>query len=358
MSAIRALRRDDLPQVVALYRAHLAWPHVTDVDELVASFERIYLDAPSLDPAIPSLVFEGADGEILGFLGSLVQPMRFEGRPVRLACSSSLVVAPKARRTGAGAFLLRKYLAGPQDLTITDTAGVDTERMWKRLGGSTHHIASMTWLHPIHPLRMAAGIGLWTLGRHRWLPLVRPLCRPFDAAYARWINRAETGAAGDCSEEPLEPKLLIDHLRMDPDRTRLWPDYDAASLDQRFAEIDRPGAKGRIVKSLVHGPRGEPVGWYLLYLLPSDICYILHMAPAQGHEELLVQHVLLKARDLKVAAISGRLEPWVLEVLPPRTVMFSRVKFLFHSRNAAIRNAVGSGEALLTGLEGDIWMPT
>jgi hypothetical protein len=358
VTQIRALRREDIPQVVALYRSHLAWPHYADREELVAGFARIFLGRPLSDPDVPSLVLEGAGGQVQGFLGSLVHRMQFDHRQVRLACSSSLVVAPQARQLGGGAFLLRKYLAGPQDLTITDTAGGPTEIMWKRLGGATDALASMTWLYPIHPLRMAAGIGLWRLGRYRWLPLARPLCRPLDAAYARWISSDVPKDGDRLSEEPLSPQLLIDHLCMGSERARLWPDYDPASLDQRFAEIGSAGAKGRIVKSFVRGPRGEPVGWYMLYLLPSEICYVLHLAPAPKKEQILLNHVLRKARQLKVAAISGRLAPWLLEVLPSRVIMFSRVKFLYHSRDDAIRDAVRSGQAVVTGLEGDIWMPS
>jgi len=357
MTRIRALRQGDLPQVVALYRSYLAWPHVADGDELIAAFGRIFLDGPRCDPDIPSRVLEGADGEVLGFIGSLVHRMRFEDRPVRLACSSSLVVAPRARQIGAGALLLRRHLAGPQDLTITDTAGGATERMWKGFGGFTHHMGSITWLHPMRPLRMAVGLGLWRMGRPGMIAPAGALCRPLDALYARWDATGAARGSGDASDEPLAPKLLIDHLRIGPQRFRLWPDHDPASLDELFDEIHRSRANGRLVKRFVRGARGEPLGWYILSLLPNGICYVLHLAAAPGSERLLLEQVLRTAREISAAAVAGRLEPWVLEVLPSRTVMFSRVKFLVHSRDQALCDAVRAGEALLTGLESDIWMP-
>ncbi|MDT7646688.1 MAG: hypothetical protein QOC75_3688, partial [Pseudonocardiales bacterium] len=80
MSRIRSLRQDDLSQVVALYRSYLAVPNVADDDELRIAFEQVFLGQPLSDPSIPSLVFEGSDGEILGFIGSLVHRMRFEQR--------------------------------------------------------------------------------------------------------------------------------------------------------------------------------------------------------------------------------------------------------------------------------------
>jgi hypothetical protein len=75
---------------------------------------------------------------------------------------------------------------------MTDTAGVATERMWKRLGGSMYDLGSVTWLHLIHPVRAAVGLKLWRSGTYRWLRLARPLCRPLDAAYSRFSSTDET----------------------------------------------------------------------------------------------------------------------------------------------------------------------
>jgi hypothetical protein len=357
MTRIRSLRPDDLSQVVALYRSYLAWPHIADDDELRVAFEQMFLNQPLSDPSIPSLVIEGADGAILGFIGSLVHRMRFEERPVRLACSSSLVVSPRARQLGAGGLLLRKYLAGPQDVTITDTAGTATERIWKRLGGSMYHLGSVNWLHPLRPVRAVAGAGLWRLGRHRWLPVARLLCAPLDAVYSRYNNTGGTSDVENHVEEPLSPQLLIDHLFLGPHRFRLWPDYDAESLGVLFDQIGCSRANGRLVKNLVRDTRGQPLGWYIASLRPSGVYYILHLAAAPGNEERLYRHVLHVAEDLDATSVAGRLEPWLLEILPRRVIMFSRLRYLFHSRSSAICDAIGSSKALLTGLEGDIWLP-
>jgi hypothetical protein len=354
MTRVRSLCHDDLPQVVALYRTHLAVPNVAGEHELRRAFEQVFLGGPLSDPSVPSLVFEGSDGEILGFIGSLVHRMRFEERSLRLACSSSLVVSPKARQFGAGGLLLRKYLTGPQDLTMTDTAGSATEKMWKRLGGSQYHLGSITWLHLLRPVQAAAGLKLWHLGRQQRLRLVRPLCRPLDAVYSR---SAGTGDGEGLAEEELTPSLLIEHQRLGPQKFDLWRDYDAESLGVLFDHIGRSRSNGRFVKKLVRDERGQPVGWYTASLLPSDIYRVLGLAAAPGNEERLFRHVLRRAKDLGAAAVAGRVEPWLLNVFPRRTLMLSRVRFLLHSRDGALCDAVSSGKALLTGLESDIWLP-
>lgn len=357
MSRIRSLCKEDLPQVVALYRSHLAVPNVAAVDELNTAFEQVFLGEPLSDPDIPSLVFEGSDGEILGFIGSLVHRMRFEERSVRMACSSSLVVAPGARQFGAGGLLMRKYLAGPQDLTMTDTAGPATEQMWKRLGGSMYHLGSVTWLHLLHPVRAAVGLKLWHLGRQQRLALARPLCRPLDAVYSRFNKTDKASDGAKLTEEELSPQLLIDHHRLGPQRFELWSDYDAESLSMLFDQISRSRSNGKLVKKLVWDARGQPLGWYIASLLPSDIYRVLGLAATPGNEGLLFRQVLRNAQDLNAAAVAGRLEPWLLEVLPRRAMMFSRVRFLIHSRDEAILAAVRSSKALLTGLESDVWLP-
>jgi hypothetical protein len=374
MTRIRSLRHDDLSQVVELYRTHIVQPNVAggvaDGDELRTVFEQVFLGEPLSDPAIPSLVFEGSDGEILGFIGSLVHRMRYEERTVRLACSSSLAVTPKARQFGAGGLLLRQYLAGPQDLTMTDTAGPASERLWKRLGGSMYNLGSVTWLYLLQPLRAAVGLKLWHRGKHQWLPKARPLCRPLDALYARSDNtldseyarfnntqEAATDGTEKHTEEDLSPQLLIDNLCLGAQRYHLWPDYDAESLGWRFDQIARSRSNGPLVKKLVRDARGQPLGWYIASLLPSDIYRVLGVAATPGNEELLFRHVLRNAKDLDAAAVAGKVEPWFFEVFPRRMMMVRRARFLIHSRDEAISDAVCSSKALLTGLESDIWLP-
>ena len=148
---------------------------------------------------------------------------------------------------------------------------------------------------------------------------------------------ADTDGTGDVeklTEEELSPQLLIDHHRLGPQKFDLWPDYDAESLGLLFDQIGRSRSNGRLVKKLVRDARGQPLGWYIASLLPSDIYRVLGLAAAPGKEELLFRHVLRRAKDAGAAAVAGRVEPWLLKVLPRRTLMFSRVRFLFHSRDA------------------------
>jgi hypothetical protein len=175
--------------------------------------------------------------------------------------------------------------------------------------------------------------------------------------YSRFSGTDGAGDAESHTEELLTPQLLIDHLRLGPQQFHLWPDYEAESLGMLFDQIGRSRSNGQLVRNFVRDARGEPLGWYIASLLPSDIYRILGLAATPGNEELLMRHVLRRAKELNAAAVAGRLEPWLLGVLPRRTMMFSRVRFLFHSRSEALCEAVRTSKALLTGLESDIWIP-
>jgi hypothetical protein len=175
--------------------------------------------------------------------------------------------------------------------------------------------------------------------------------------YSRFDKTDGTSDLEKHTEEQLSPQLLIDNFRLGPQQFDLWPDYDAESLGWLFDQIGRSRSNGQLVKSFVRDARGQPLGWYIASLLPSDIYRVLGLAATPGNEELLFRHVLRRAKDLNAAAVVGRLEPWLFEVLPRRAMMFSRVRFLVHSRNEALCAAVRSSKALLTGLESDVWLP-
>ena len=53
--------------------------------EVPAWLKRTLFEHPWFDPEIPSLVYIDDSGEIMGFIGSHVRRMRFDGEPVRIA---------------------------------------------------------------------------------------------------------------------------------------------------------------------------------------------------------------------------------------------------------------------------------
>ena len=135
---------------------------------LVPYFERTVLDQPWADPEIPSLVYEAGDGRLAGFIGSHVRCMSFDGRPIRMGVAGQLVSDPDQRHLAVGALLMRQYLSGPQDLTITDGATDVVHEIWVRLGGHALQPQSVVWTRLLRPARAVGDRWLEREGRDRW----------------------------------------------------------------------------------------------------------------------------------------------------------------------------------------------
>ncbi len=147
MSEIRALEVRDIEQVAALYERVVRSGANEASPGLVDYFRRTLLDHPMSDPDIPSLVSEDDAGRIVGFIGSHPRQARLGEQQIRIGCSGQLVSDPVHGNPAVGALLMRQYLAGPQDLTITDGATPLVSEMWTRHGRS----AWRAGLHPPEP---------------------------------------------------------------------------------------------------------------------------------------------------------------------------------------------------------------
>ena len=111
---VRAATRDDLPAVARLRPASFSRSQQPSEAHLVRYLEDVFFGNPWLDPELPSLVYEQADGSIIGFLGVIPRPWRMGGTTLRGAAGTQLMVEPSHRGL-AGIQLLQRFLKGPQD---------------------------------------------------------------------------------------------------------------------------------------------------------------------------------------------------------------------------------------------------
>jgi len=351
------LERGDLPGVCRLYERVIRSGTVNPPPQLAGYFEQTFFNYPWADPDIPSLVFEDSAGEIVGFLGSHVRRLRVEGRPVRMACSGQLVAAPEASRRGVGALLTRRYLSGPQDLTITDGATDPVRRMWVGLGGQPCIHASIGWTKVFRPA--AASVAL--LFRNRRPALTRALrfvAPPLDtAAQTLGRRRAELLPAKPTADaEPLTVDALLEQL-CDVGRTlRLHPDYDAGYLHWLFQELEAVDVRGVPVRHLVYDHSGRVAGWYIYYLLAGGVAQVLQIAARNGDPDLVLDHLFWHAARGGAAAVQGRVEPDLFGSLRSRRCLLSRTAWALVYCEDDVMGLLGSAKALLTRLEGEWWM--
>jgi len=362
LSPIRTLERRDLAEVARLHAgAADAAPSPVRWEGLAAFFERTLLDHPWADAEIPSLVYEES-GEILGFIGSNVRRMRFDGLVIRMACSAHQLTHPRVRNKAIGALLMRRYLEGPQDLTITDGANETVRRMWEGSGGRTVHVSCLTFLRVLRPFGLATHRLLSRQPAAAAERAVAPVARLLDLAASRLVDRE--GASGSESEQ-LMPSALLEHLPDVAEGLRLVPEYDVDYLTWLFAELDRVGdeqvfqnrvARGPLVAELVTQDR-RVIGWYVSHLKPGGLCRVLQVAAQPRHAGAVLDRLVRRAEELGAAGVYGRLEPRLVGPLSERRTLlrFSHGRLLAHARDDDIVDSILRGEALLTRLDGEWW---
>jgi hypothetical protein len=357
MAEIRPLERSDLPEVANLYEQVARSGSRQAPPGLAGYFEDTFLDYPWADPEIPSLVYV-SDGRISGFLGSNVRRFTYDGEPVRLAISGQLVTDPAVRSRAAGAFLLRQFLDGRQDLTITDTASDEARRIWEGLGGETLHIGSIGWARVFSPLR-----SVWDFrtrnGGSRLAPVVKPLLSAVDAAGSLVARRALRVEPPRGSTEPLTPEAMGEHLQAVARPYQLRPSYDdGGGTAWLLDEIARVTPRGELIARLVRAPDRRVQGWFVFYHRPGGIAQTLDVAASANDVGDVLDALLADAHERGAVAVQGRVEPHLLERLPERRAVFHKSGYLplIHSRRPELLHAIHSGRALLTRLGGEWWM--
>src|SRR5262245_15071521 len=118
MSRIRKFTREDLAAVAALFhKIYLASDPAqanTPIQHVRDSFNEIFLCHPWRDEDMHSLVCEGRDGELQGFIGVTPRRMMINGRQLLAAVSAHLMLEPDRQTGFAGIRLLQQFLSGPQ----------------------------------------------------------------------------------------------------------------------------------------------------------------------------------------------------------------------------------------------------
>jgi hypothetical protein len=352
----RPLAESDLAGVAALYLRQLHKPGIESAGDARDLLQRTLVDDPWADEDIPSLVSAAPDGTIVGFIGSSVRHVRLDGEPLRAAYASHLVADPDYPNRTIGLFLLRTFLRGAQDLTLTDTATVQARALWMGLGSVPLHHLATGWLQPLRPVGAMSAVGRSRGGRlalaARALGSVAPL---LDQGTGRIAGEARSHPAESVGEEPLTPEAMLEHLGECARPARLVPDYDEPFLTWLFRELAGSGVRGEARSRLVR-VRGTVVGWYVYYLDRRGLCRVLQVMTRERHSDLVVGELYRDAYAGGAAALYGRLEPHTSEAVLRRGALLRAIpRALVHTRRSDAVDALQRGESALSWLDGEPW---
>jgi hypothetical protein len=353
---IRPLAEGDLAAVAALFFRRLGKPGIESAGDARDLLQRTLVDDPWADETIPSLVSAAPDGSIVGFIGSSVRHVRLDGEPLRAAYASHLMTDPDFPNRTIGLFLLRAFLRGPQDLTLTDTATVQARALWMGMGGVPLHHLATGWLQALRPVGAIAAIGRSRGGRialaSRALRRVAPL---LDVGTGRIAGEARSLPAETVAEEQLTPQAVCEHLADCARPAHIVPDYDEPFLAWLFRELASAEARGQARLRLVRA-RGAVVGWYVYYLAPGGLCRVLQVMTRERHSDLVVGELYRDAYAGGAAALYGRLEPHTSEAVLRRGALLRPIpRALVHTRRTDAVDALQRGASALSWLDGEPW---
>jgi hypothetical protein len=351
---IRRFEEADIPEVAELHRKVFGTAPEASA-ELQDAYRRwladVFLSRYPYGDELSSLVsFEGT--RVTGFLGSVSRRMVWRGEHVLARISSQFIVDPASRGL-AGVNLLRKFLAGPQDLSVADESNGDSRRLWTALGGATSLLHSMQWIYPIRPFRSA----LWAVKkRYRHAAPLAMIVSPFaaltDGLLARiGGNPFRPGVPGVVGEK-LEIGSLLDCLREFASSRSLHAQYDIQSLEWL---LDHAAEENGAIRSVVvKSAANLPVGCYIYRLSRDGISEVLQLYAVERFEAPVLALLAHDAAGAGALALRGRCEPGfagAIEAL--RWPCHWGPWVLVQSRRPGLSESFQRGDAFFSRLDGE-----
>lgn len=361
MSRIRPLEAADIPAVAALFQKTFRRGRPVPAG-LGPYLHRYYLEGPGRDPDIAPLVHVTEDGAVSGFIGVSVLPMIFGDRRLRAAVCGSLMVETRETDPMAGARLLKAFLAGPQDLSLSETANGISVEMWRRLRGVTLPQHSLEWFRIIRPSNFMLDFGMRRSGAFR---LLRPLARLIDHQVQRRMPPAPAGWLGRPKHVPLKGGVRVDAISAEamaelvPALTAsfaLRPDWAAMPLAAMIEEAAAKPDYGDAVMASVSTAAGGSIGAFIYHMQPDRIGRVLQILARPGQEGVVIDALIDDAAGRGAAGLRGRAQPTLVPAMQARRMVFlSAASTVIHAREEGLVAAFNDGRGFFNGLAGEQW---
>jgi predicted N-acetyltransferase YhbS len=348
MSAIRPMRDEDLPAVAQLVAGGFPGFAAQSRPSQLAFLAATLRDQPWADSELPSLVAADDQDRVIGFVGCHARRLRLGDRAVRAACCSHLIVDPAHPPGALGARLLARFMAGPQELSYSDTANTIVARIWGLSGGHVDQLRRVTWMRVLRPRAWALRTAAATLAGPRAAERLLPV-----PALPRHLAPPELASEGVVTE-PLTPQVLVDHLDA-LGRVGLRLDYDLAFVEWLFGMLDGRHRKGKVLRRLVRR-RDRAIGWFVVALSPSGRADVLQVASAARDAQDVLGAAMGEARAAGALVLAGRVEPHLADaVRRAGAVMSFGPRPIAHAHDSTLLAELASERSLLTLLDGEWW---
>ena len=318
----------------------------------------LFLRNPWLDEGIVSNVFEDSQGKIAGFFGALPRRMTLQGNVIRLAFGSNFVMDPESRVSMAAIQLVKAFVRGTQDISITDSANEMSRQLLRSLGFGVVPIYSLQWARPLRPSRYAINtMSRMTKNRTvaRMGSIAKPFCSLADAMATGMgfspFRQTRVGIA----DEGLDVETHLECLARIPSKQFLLPEYDRQSLDWVLNFIAKRKVFGEMRKAVVRSKEGKIVGWYIYAIGSSGVGEVFQIGAESPSIGIVLDHLFQDAWGHGLIGLHGRMEPQFMQELTARSCFFFRHGSwtLAQSKRPELLSLLQSGTAFFSRLDGE-----
>ena len=361
-SSIRPLEIADIDTVAALFQQVFRDSAAPAPASLAAYLRWIYFDMPGCDREITPLVHINEAGEISGFIGANALQMRHGDRILRAAICGSLMVSNHEADPMAGARLMRSFLAGPQDISFSETASEVSARMWERLRGSALLQYSLDWVRVIRPMAFAVEV---TSSRLKAARLFSPLARGLDHFAVKRVRPGQLMWIAASGEENSRPNLttveidagafaaLVEPLTQ---QFSLRPDWADGQIEAILADAALKTDKGELLLARIETRTGHPIGAFACHIKSGRIAHVLQILARPGQEGAVIDCLIAEAARRGAAGLRGRTQPALFEAMLGRRISFTHMaSTVIHSRDPELVHASRNGELFFNGIAGENW---
>jgi hypothetical protein len=318
----------------------------------------LFINNPWCDDGIVSRVYEDSQGKVVGFFGAVPRRMSLQKRTIRIAFGSNFVVDPESRTSMAAVQLVKAFMRGTQDVSMTDSANEMSHRLLRSMGFSIVPAYSLSWARPLRPSQYALNTFL-RLRKNRFVTgaalVARPICHVADAFATKLAMSPFRQCPLDAEDEELDNETLLRCLADIPSKSWLLPEYDTQSLSWVVEFIRKRKVLGDIRKALVRNSEGHIAGWYIYSLAPGNIGEVLQIGAYSASVQTVLKHLFYDAWKRGLVGLSGRMEPQFMEELTTNGCFFFRHGSwtLVHSNRPELLSLIQSGTAFFSRLDGE-----
>jgi len=348
---------EDIPQVANLHCRAFYGTDAPASERLRAYYRDVFFGNPWQDQELPSLVYRTSKGDVLGFMGLIPRTMLFHGRRIRVAIAHRLMVAPDSGHPLAAVKLMRRFLSGPQDVSISDGANDKGLQFWECSGGKTSAMYSMGWIWPLRPSHCL--LSLLTRGQAGRLAgmAFRPICGLIDLVFSRkWRSSLELAPQTEL-ERDMDASTILSCIAEVSDGYALRPEYDQRSMVWLWGRLQENASRGRLQGKALLDLHGRPAGGFLYYANRGGFGEVIFMAARRDSINSVLNSLFHHALKQRRIGLRGRIEPrFLLGLMQHGCILKKECCALVHSRDPEILEAIEHGDAFISGLEGELWL--